>query len=96
MHAESISKSTDRNRIVISCFLLSIRRNQFLVVSENIYECYCTVWQQMLFYGHEFFRTFSDSFFRVAFIFGNENHKSHDNFSFIFSIFIKLFYGSEE
>ena len=48
------------------------------------------------FYGHEFFRTVSDSCFRVTFITGIENHKSHDDFSFIFFISIKVFYSFEE
>ena len=30
--------------------------------------------------GYEFFRTVSDSYFRVTFISGSENHKSNDNF----------------
>ena len=45
----------------------------------------------MNFYGDEFFRTVSGSCFRVIFIPGSENHKSHDNFSFIFSISFKVF-----
>ena len=45
----------------------------------------------MSFYRHEFFRTVSDSCFRVTFISGSENHKSHDNFSPIFSTSIELF-----
>ena len=50
----------------------------------------------MIFYGHGFSRIISGSCFRVTFISGNENHKLYNNFSFIFSIFIKLFYGLEE
>ena len=50
----------------------------------------------MNFYGHEFFRTVSDSCSRVAFISGNENHKSHDNYFFIFSMPVKPFYGFQE
>ena len=47
--------------------------------------------KDMSFYRHEFFRTVSDSCFRVTFISGSENHKSHDNFSPIFSTSIELF-----
>ena len=42
------------------------------------------------FYGHEFFRTVSDSCLRVPFISSNKNHKPLDDFSFIFSISIKI------
>ena len=36
--------------------------------------------EEMNFYRHEFFKIVPDSFFRVTFISGSENHKSHDNF----------------
>ena len=39
-------------------------------------------------YGHEFFKTVSDSCFRVSFISGSE---SHGNSSFIFSMSAKFF-----
>ena len=45
------------------------------------------------FYGHEFFKTVSNTCFRVTFIFGSENHESHNNFSFIFFIHIELLLG---
>ena len=41
--------AADRNRIAIFSSLLSSRRDQFLVVSQNIYECHCKVWQQRVF-----------------------------------------------
>ena len=47
--------------------------------------------KDMNFYRNEFFRTISSSCFRVSFISGSKNHKSHDNFSFIFTFSIKLF-----
>ena len=47
--------------------------------------------KDMNFYGHEFFRIISDNCLRVTFLSSGENHKSHDSFSFIFSISIKLF-----
>ena len=37
----------------------------------------------------------SDSYARVPFISGSENHKSHDNFSVIILIFTSFFCGSE-
>ena len=47
----------------------------------------------MNFNRHEFFRTVSDSCFKVNFISGGENHQSHDNLScFAFSNSIKLFF----
>ena len=84
------------NRIAIFYFLLLNRRDQFLVVSQSMYECNIKFGNRCFFkdknfYEHEFFRIVSDSWFRVTFIFGSENHISHDNFSFIFSISIKLF-----
>ena len=50
----------------------------------------------MEFHGYEIFRTASGSCFRVTFISVGENQKSHDNFSSIFSMPGKLFYGFEE
>ena len=44
--------------------------------------------KDMNFYGHELFRTISDSWLFDTFISGSENHKLHDNFSFILSISI--------
>ena len=44
----------------------------------------------MNFYEHKFFRTVSDSCFRVTFIADSKNHKSRDNISFVFPILIKL------
>ena len=35
--------------------------------------------KDMIFYGHEFFRTISDSFFKITFISGSEIPKSYDN-----------------
>ena len=47
--------------------------------------------KDMIFHGHEFFRTISDNCFSVTFISGSKNYKSHDSFHFIFSISIKFF-----
>ena len=47
--------------------------------------------KDMIFHGHEFFRTISDNCFSVTFISGSKNYKSHDSFHFIFSISIKIF-----
>ena len=46
--------------------------------------------KDMHFYGHEFFRTVSDSCFKVTFISDSENHKWHDNFCSIFSMSVKF------
>ena len=82
-------------------FLLSDKRDQFLVVSQNIYVCSLKFgnrcyFKHLNFYGHEFFRTVSGNCFRVTFISGRENHKSHEKLSFIFSISIKLFHSFKE
>ena len=98
--------------ITTSYFLLSNRRDQFLVVSQNIYKCQSRIWRQILsygqifFYGHFlrtfFFRTVSDSCLKVTFISGGENHKSHDIFLYIFhfhqafSMALWLFWDSEK
>ena len=67
-----------------SCWLIFI----FNVFKEFGNRCF---FKDINFYGHAFFRTISDNCFRVTFIPGSENHKLHDSFSFIFSIYIKLF-----
>ena len=63
--------NTDRDSIGIFYFLLSNRRDKFIAVWQNIYECHCRVCQQMLFkdmfYGHEFRRYFPDSRFRIGY-----------------------------
>ena len=48
IHALNISTAADRNRIAMLYFLLSNRRDQFLPVLQNIYQCHCKVWQHML------------------------------------------------
>ena len=47
--------------------------------------------KDMNFYGLEFLRTVPDICFRITFISDSENHRSHDSFSFIFSMSAKLF-----
>ena len=44
------------------------------------------VFKHMNFNGQEFLKTVSDSYFKVTFISGSENHQLHDNLSF-FHIF---------
>ena len=97
----SISTTTDRNSIVIFYVLLSNGRYQFLVVSQIIYQCHCRVWLQMFFknmkfYRHKFFRTFSDSCFRVTFILRIINHMKIflSYFPFPSSSFYKSVVGS--
>ena len=92
-----VSTAADGNKIAIFIFLLLNKRYQFLIVSQNIYEsnvefdnrCY---FKHLNFYVYGFFRTVSGRLFRVTFIPGSENCKSYENFFFIFSISIKLFF----
>ena len=82
----NIITAADRNSTAILYFLLSKRKYQFLVVLQNIYECHCRVWEQMLL--SEPFQTVTLWLLSLS---GSENHKSHDNLSFTFSISIMLF-----
>ena len=54
---------------------------------SQIYECHCRFWQQMTFTD----RNSTDSCFRFTFIYGSENPRSHDIFSFKLSVSIRLF-----
>ena len=56
IHALNISTAADRNRIAILYFLLSNRRDQFLPVLQNIYQCH-------LKFGNICFFKVSDYFF---------------------------------
>ena len=81
-----------------STFCYQIEETNFLLfckISTNVTVkfgdgCF---FKDIIIYGHKFLRTFqnvSESYFRVIFKSDSENHKSQDNFSFIFFIFIKL------
>ena len=49
MHALGISTAAHRKKIAIINLVLSYRRDQFLAILQNIYECHFRVWQQMVF-----------------------------------------------
>ena len=83
-------------RLQYSTFCCLIEESNFSLfckIFTNATLKFSTRWffKGMSFYGHEFFTTDSDSCFRVIFISGSENHKSHDNFYSIFSISIEFF-----
>ena len=99
MHAISISAAAERNRIAIFyiCYQIEeINFSLFCKIPTNATvkfgnRCF---FMDMKFGGYEFFRTVSDSCLSATFISDTVNHKSHDNFSFIFSK--SFFYGFEE